>query len=139
MGISIVATVPYRRCSILVVEDDSRVSRVIRNHLEEKFDGIRVEIAGSASKARQICEKFPPNFIVWDGTPNERGTKEEYIACIPEILWNRVIPISTDADLQAVAAGKGALPALPKIPDHINSWSERLAAFIGEKLGKRKK
>lgn len=120
----------HSKCSILIVEDDSHISRVIHSHLEKAFPHIRVDIAGSAAKAKQICEKFAPTFVIWDGAPNERGTKEEYSQCIPDALWNRVIPISVDEALQAEAKGRGSHPPIPKKTDAINTWSEAVVEYL---------
>lgn len=123
----------------MIVEDDSRISRVVRTHIVEAFPTLRVEICGSAAKAKTICQKFPPSFIIWDGTANVNGTEAEFIACIPEGLWNRVIPISIDEKILATAKERGALPAIPKRLDGINPWSESVVAYLKERLPKVKK
>lgn len=123
----------------MIIEDDSRVSRVVRNHLEENFENIRVTIAGSPQKAREMLEKFPPTFIIWDGTSNAQISSEQYINCIPTELWQRVIPISASEDLQKLAQEKGSHPPLPKKTDGINSWSEGIVNYIKPRLPKKKK
>lgn len=130
---------PYSKLSILIVEDDSHTSRVVRNHIHEKYPNIRVEIAGSATKARQVCSKFPPTIIIWDGSGNEHGTREEYIEAIPDDQWARVIPISTEQELQEAATKKGSHPPIPKRMDALNHWSEDIASFIKPLLSKKKK
>ncbi|PTY00727.1 hypothetical protein DB346_14000 [Verrucomicrobia bacterium LW23] len=73
--------------------------------------------------------------IIWDGVPNERGTREEYIACVPDKLWPRVVPISADEACLAVAKEKGAKPAFPKPETGHNSWSDNLIAKLKAELG----
>ena len=116
--------------SILIIEDDSRISRGLRDHLEKTFPSMRVEIAGSASKAKHICQVFPPSFIIWDGTPNERGTQQEYEECIPDNLWNRVIPISQSEDSLTFAKNKGAHPPVSKQNNAIHAWVEQVTTFL---------
>lgn len=82
-----------------MIEDDSRVARVLRQHSEREFSNLRVEVAGSAQRARSVCEKFPSSLILWGGSPKECGTWEEYAICIPDEQWERVIPISADPEL----------------------------------------
>lgn len=121
---------PYSKTLILVIEDDSHISRLLRNHFEKAFPSVRVEIAGSPAKARMICDRFKPHIIVWDGEPNERGTREEYAACIPDIFWKRVVPISTEAENLAHAQTKGALPALSKPKESLNAWAEQVTVMV---------
>lgn len=116
----------HSKFSILIVEDDSRVSRVLHNHLEKAFPNVRVEIAGSAARAKQICEKFPPTVVIWDGAPDEHGEQEEYFACIPAELWKRVIPISSDPAILEAAQQRGAQTPLSKKNDAVNTWSEEM-------------
>lgn len=73
-----------------------------------------------------ICQKFKPQLIIWDGQPNERGTREEYAVCIPDELWKKTIPISADDESQSWAQSKGAYPvvALPK--ESRNAWAAQL-------------
>jgi DNA-binding NtrC family response regulator len=127
---------------VLVIEDDSHISRLLRNHLEKAFPNIRVEIAGSPSKAKMLCEKFKPQLIIWDGQPNERGTREEYAACIPDDLWKKTVPISVDPDTQSWAQSKGAHPPIAKPNEALNAWAAQLVTFtkpllIPVKSGKR--
>jgi hypothetical protein len=96
---------------------------------------MRVEIAGSASKARSICEAHPPTLIIWDGVPNERGTREEYIACVPDKLWPRVVPISADDACLAIAKEKGSKEPSPKPASGHNSWSDTLVARLKVEFG----
>ncbi|MFH1066970.1 MAG: hypothetical protein V1746_03630 [bacterium] len=117
---------PQSKFSILIVEDDSRVSRVLHHHLEKAFPNVRVEIAGSAARAKQICEKFPPTILIWDGAPDEHGKQEEYFACVPNDLWKRVIPISPDPSILETAQQRGAQPPLPKKNGAVNTWSEEI-------------
>lgn len=79
-----------------------------------------------------ICERFDPQIIIWDGEPNERGTREEYAGCIPEPLWKRVIPISTEVGSHAWAHGKGALPPIPKPKESLKAWAEQLTVKARE-------
>jgi len=123
----------------MIIEDDSHVSRVVRNHLEENFENIRVTIAGSPQKAREVLEKFPPHFIIWDGVTNSQNSSEQYINCIPTALWSRVIPISGKEDLHNIAKERGAHPPIPKKTDGINSWSEEIVNYIKPRLPKKKK
>lgn len=132
-------SVVYSKFSILIVEGDSHVSRVLRNHLEESFPLVRVEIAGSPKKANQICLKFPPTVIIWDGLEDANGTRQEYIDAIPNDQWSRLIPVSPDADVLAVAKEKGAMEPVPKIADKLNTWSENMAIAIRPLLQKKKK
>ena len=128
------------KVSILIVEDDSHISRVAHAHLEKAFPDARVDTAGSAARARQVCEKFSPTFIVWDGTPNERGTLEDYINSIPDGLWERVIPISVDPGIQETAKSKGAAhPAIPKKEDAVNTWAEEIVAYLRPLMQNKKK
>ena len=127
----------HSKFSILIVEDDSRVSRVIHHHLEKAFPNIRAEIAGSAARAKQICEKFPPTVIIWDGAPDEHGTQEEYIGCIPNDLWKRVIPISFDPAILEIAQQRGAQPPLPKKNGAVNTWSEEIVQRIRSLVSKK--
>lgn len=129
----------FSKYSILIVEDDSHVSRVVRNHLEEAFPSVRVTIAGSAAKALEIASKFSPTIIIWDGAPNERGTLEEYVNCIPAELWSRVIPISVDASVSAIATSKNSHPAIPKKMQAVNSWSDELVVYIKKLIHPKKK
>lgn len=117
---------PYSKTLVLVIEDDSHISRLVRTHFEKAFPSVRVEIAGSPAKAQMICERFKPHVIIWDGEPNERGTREEYAACIPDHFWKRVIPISSVAESQSHAQSKGALPALPKPQESLNAWAAQV-------------
>ncbi|HSI85579.1 MAG TPA: hypothetical protein VK970_17490 [Candidatus Methylacidiphilales bacterium] len=73
--------------------------------------------------------------IIWDGVPNERGTRDEYIACVPDKLWTRVVPISADDECLTIAKGKGAKEPSPKPPTGHNSWSETLVARLKTELG----
>ncbi|GEM_PF-2573675 len=130
---------PYSKSSILVIEDDSRVSRVLRDHLEKAFPKIRVEIAGSPAKAKATCTQFPPSLIIWDGAPNERGTTEDYTNAIPASFWSRVVSISIQPELQEIAKDKGAKLAFPKHPEALNSWCDQLAVQIKPLLPKPKK
>lgn len=116
--------------SILIIEDDSRISRGLRDHLEKTFQSMRVEIAGSAEKAKHICQVFPPSFIIWDGTPNERGTQQDYEQCIPDNLWNRVIPISQNEASLTFAQNKGAHPPISKQNHAIHAWVEQVTTFL---------
>lgn len=139
---SSVAPLPYSKTLVLVIEDDSHISRLLRNHFEKAFPSVRVEIAGSPAKAQMICERFKPNVLVWDGEPNERGTREQYAACIPDHFWKRVIPISTVPESQAYAQSKGALPPLPKPEESLNAWAAQVtvaakAILAPPKSGKR--
>ncbi|MFZ5806771.1 MAG: hypothetical protein ACOY3I_06160 [Verrucomicrobiota bacterium] len=129
----------HSKVSILVIEDDSRVSRVVHSHLEKAFPEARVDIAGSAARAKQVCEKFPPTFIIWDGAPNERGTTEEYIGCIPDALWKRVIPISVDAAILETAKSKGAHPPVSKKENAVNTWSEEVVAYLRPLIPNKKR
>lgn len=129
----------HSKVSVLVIEDDSHVSRVVCSHLEKAFPGVRVDIAGSAARAKQICEKFSPTYIIWDGAPNERGTQEEYVGCIPDALWNRVIPISVDNAILEIAKGKGAHPPVSKKETAVNTWSEEVVAYLRPLIIKPKK
>lgn len=128
----------YSKVLVIVVEDDSRVSRLIRTHFEEAFPEIRVEIAGSAAKARMMCEKFKPTLVIWDGVPNERGTRQEYADCIPDDIWNRTICISADAECQAHARLKNARKIMPKDPEALNSWADDVATYVKSALRPRK-
>jgi hypothetical protein len=132
---------PYSRFSVLIVEDDSRISRHLRDDLLAAMPSIRAEIAGSPAKAHLVCTKFPPTVIVWDGAPNARGTQEEYANCIPERLWPKVLPISVAEDLQAFAASKGAMPPCPKRQEAIGPWSDEVTKRIMTLLknGKQRK
>lgn len=129
---------PYSKTLVLVIEDDSHISRLVRNHFEKAFPKVRVEIAGSPAKAQMICEKFKPQVIIWDGEPNERGTREEYSACIPDIFWKRVIPISSEPENQATAQAKGALPPLPKPAESLNAWAAQVTVAAKALLGQGK-
>jgi hypothetical protein len=104
--------------------------------LEAAFAGARVEIAGSAIKAKQICEKFPPTIIIWDGIPDEHGTREEYVNCIPTNLWNHVLPISNDEESLAFAKSKGSHPPLPKQTKGVNTWSDAVVTYLKSVLKK---
>jgi CheY-like chemotaxis protein len=128
---------PFSKLSILVVEDDSRISRIVRDALEKGFPHARVEIAGSAAKAKTICEKFPPTWIVWDGAPNERGTTAEYAACIPLNQWKNVIPISIDAAILGLAKERGALDPIPKDPTAMHTWAEGLVGRFKKLIPKK--
>jgi len=125
--------------SILIIEDDSRISRLTRDYLHECFPGMRVEIAGSAAKAKAICQQFPPALIIWDGVPNERGTREEYASCIPEVLWRKVIPISVDETILEFAKQRGALEPVPKKVDMAHAWVKELAERVRVALSSKKK
>lgn len=129
----------YSKNSILIVEDDSHISRVVRNHLEEAFQNVRVTIAGSPQKAKEVTDRFQPDFIIWDGAPNERGTTEEYINCIPATLWPKVLPISVDTKLLDIAKERGAHAPISKREKAINSWSEEIVAYIKSRLPKKKR
>ncbi len=130
---------PFSKLSILVVEDDSRISRIVRDSLEKGFPHARVEIAGSASKAKMICEKFPPTWIVWDGAPNERGTTAEYAACIPIPQWKNVLPISIDPAILTLARERGALEPIPKDPKAMHTWAEGLVGRFKKLIPKKGK
>ena len=125
--------------SILIIEDDSRISRGLRDHLEKKFNETRVEIAGSATKAKHICQLFPPSFIIWDGAPNERGTQQEYEECIPDKLWPRVIPISQNETSLSFAKNKGAHSPIPKQNQAIHAWIEQVAEYLRPLLNSKNK
>ncbi|MEZ5405951.1 MAG: hypothetical protein R3F23_07215 [Verrucomicrobiia bacterium] len=116
--------------SILIIENDSRLSRGLRDHLEKTFHETRVEIAGSAAKAKHICQMFPPNFILWDGTPNEHGSQEEYEQCIPENLWSRVIPISENETHLTFAKNKGSHAPIPKQNHAIHAWVDQVTHYL---------
>ncbi len=118
---------PYSKNLILVIEDDSHVSRLVRNYFEQAFPEIRVEIAGSTAKARMICERFNPQVIIWDGEPNERGTREDYAICIPDAFWRRVISISVDTESQDWAKSKGSTLSIPKPKESLKAWAGQLA------------
>ena len=120
----------HSKYSILIVENDCHVSRVVHSHLEKAFPNVRVEIAGSSGRAKQICEKFPPSFIIWDGAAGANGQKDEYVHCIPDALWSRVIPISNDNSLVEIAKGKGAHAPIPKADQGVNSWSEKVVEYL---------
>jgi hypothetical protein len=130
---------PYSKVSILIIEDDSRISRGVRDHLHILFPSARVEIAGSAAKAKTICQKFPPTWIVWDGAPNERGTTAEYIDCVPVNLWKRLIPISVDQSLLDLAKEKGALAPVPKKDEGLHTWIEELGKYFKKLIPKKGK
>ena len=130
---------PSSKLSILVVEDDSRISRIVRDRLQDTFPEARVEIAGSASKAKTICEKFPPTWIVWDGAANERGTTAEYIACIPANQWKNVLPISIDEGILQQAKEKGAMAPVPKQPEAMHAWADDLSAYLKKIIPPKKK
>jgi hypothetical protein len=137
---SYVVFVPQSKLSILIVEDDCHISRVVRNHFEETFPEIRVTIAGSAAKAKQLLDKFQQSFIIWDGASNGNGSEKEYMECIPAAQWNRVIPISTDAKHHEFAKSKGAQhPPIPKKHDAINSWSESIVHYVKSQIPSKKK
>lgn len=123
---------------LVVVEDDSRVSRVVRDELEGAFPGWRVEIAGSAAKAKMFCERFHPALVIWDGLPNERDTLEAYVEAIPDEVWPRTVVISGDGACQEVAKRKGARACLPKEEDALHSWAERLVEYIRSQMRPRK-
>lgn len=116
--------------SILIIEDDSRISRSLRDHLEKTLHETRVEIAGSAAKAKHLCQMFPPTFIIWDGAPNERGTQQEYEACIPDNLWSRVIPISQNEESLTFAKDKGAHTPIPKQTNAIHAWIDQVTHYL---------
>ena len=128
---------PSSKLSILVVEDDSRISRIVRDSLEKAFPHARVEIAGSAAKAKTICEKFPPTWIVWDGAANERGTTAEYVACVPLNQWKNVIPISIAPEILAMAKERGALEPVPKDPEAMHAWAEGLVLKMKKLIPKK--
>ena len=128
---------PSSKLSILVIEDDSRISRIVRDALEKSFPHARVEIAGSAAKALTICLKFPPTWIVWDGAPNERGTAAEYAACIPLNQWKNVLPISIDAAILGLAKERGALDPVPKDPNAMHAWADELVARFKKLIPKK--
>ena len=130
---------PLSKLSILVVEDDSRISRIVRDALEKSFPHVRVEIAGSAAKAQTICQKFPPSWIVWDGAANERGTTAEYAACIPAAQWKNVLPISIDEAILAVARERGAFEPLPKKPEAMHAWADDLVLRLKKIVPKKGK
>lgn len=129
----------FSKYSILIIEDDSHVSRVLRHHLEQVFENVRITVAGSAQKAREITEKFPPDVILWDGVPNERGTLEEYLNCIPQELWPRVTPISTDPEILKIAQERGARPPVCKKEDAVNKWSEEMVIYLKKLMPRKKK
>ncbi len=134
---------PYSRYSLLIVEDDSRTSRHLRDHLEASLENVRIEIAGSPARARTVCEKFPPDLILWDGAPNERGTAEEYANCIPEGMWNRVLPISEGDAYLAHAHSRGALAPCPKRHEAVRAWCvdvlHQAQAYLAARHKKKKK
>ena len=129
----------YSKVLALVIEDDSRVSRLVRSHFEEAFPGIRVEIAGSAAKAAAICARFRPTLIIWDGTPNERGTRQEYLDCIPEAQWKATICISMTEEDQEEAQTRGARKILPKRPDGLNAWADDVVEYVKAALRPRRR
>jgi DNA-binding NtrC family response regulator len=130
---------PHSHLSILIIEDDSRVSRLIRDTLETAYPTIRVEIAGSASKAAMICQRFRPTWIIWDGVPNERGTAAEYAQCIPLEQWKKVIPISHEPEHLELAKTRGAQEAHPKQVDHLHAWADGLLARFKKLIPKKKR
>jgi chemotaxis response regulator CheB len=130
---------PHSKFSILIVEDDSHISRVLNSHLEKAFPNARVDTAGSAARAKQICEKFTPTFIIWDGAPNERGTLEDYLNSIPDHLWERVIPISVDSQIASAARQKGSHSPVPKKEDAVNTWAEEVVETLTPLVSKKKK
>ena len=127
------------RKSILIIEDDSRISRGLRDHLEKTFIETRVEIAGSAAKAKHLCQMFPPTFIIWDGAPNERGTQQEYEECIPHELWPRVIPISQNETILDFAKNKGSHSPIPKQDHAIHAWIEQVSLYLRPLLNSKNK
>ena len=129
----------YSKFSILVVEEDSRVSRVIRDRLEKAFPEIRVEIAGSPAKAKSICTKFPPSWIVWDGACRDGAFLEDYVASVPDGLWTKVIPISCHSAALEAAKSRGALTPLSKQADALHSWSDNLVHHLKKLVPAKKR
>ncbi len=124
----------HSKYSLLIVDEDCRVSRLLRDRLEKAFPEMRIEIAGSTAKARAICSRFPPTWIVWDGLARKGCPLEEYVACIPDVLWKKVIPISSDPAAREAAQAKGALPAVPKPAEALNGWAETVAGAVKKLL-----
>lgn len=121
---------PYSKALVLIVEDDSRVSRQIRHELEKAFANIRVEIAGSPPKAHTICERFKPDLIFWEGIPHQHGTRQEFLDCIPADQWKNVVPISADQECLREAKERGALSPHAKQEGHIHHWCEELVRVV---------
>ena len=121
---------PPSKFSILIVDEDSRASRIVRDRFGKAFPEIRVEIAGSAAKASAICSRFPPSWIVWDGHPLNGVPLSHYVVCIPDPLWKKVIPVSSDPVALDAAKAKGALPPVPKQPESFHAWTEALVETV---------
>lgn len=130
---------PYSKFSLLVIDEDSRVSRLLRDRIESAFPQMRVEIAGSAAKALAICSRFPPSWIVWDGLPREGCPLDEYLNCIPAPLWPKVIPISSSSAALDAAKARGAQPPLSKPSEALNAWAERVVQALKPLLVAKKK
>ena len=95
---------------------------------------MRIEIAGSAAKAKMICSRFPPSWIIWDGHPRPGCPLQEYLASVPDALWPKVIPTSVDSAALDAAKAKGALEAVSKQTDCLHTWSDRLAEALQKRV-----
>ncbi len=129
----------HSKFSLLIVDEDCRVSRLLRDRMESAFPEMRVEIAGSAAKALAICSRFPPSWIVWDGLPREGCPLDEYLNCIPQPLWAKVIPISSDVAALEAAKARGAQEPLSKPAEALNAWSEAVVQRFKPLLAPKKK
>jgi ActR/RegA family two-component response regulator len=129
----------YSKFSLLIVDEDCRVSRLLRDRMESAFPQMRVEIAGSAAKALAICARFPPSWIVWDGLAREGCSLDEYLNCIPQRLWPKVIPISSDAAALEAAQARGAQQPLSKPTESLNAWAEAVVQKFKPLLGAKRK